>query len=92
MYLKWTLWERNESPLVTFEIEPTRHWTSWDDKWEEDEQAENKEPEAVDTYGWNDIPGWNEITAFNDENLNPENPNLDGWNAEEWDQQQKNPT
>ena len=46
VYLKWTLWEKNESPLLTFEIEPTRYWTSWDNKWEEDEQAENNEPDT----------------------------------------------
>ena len=56
VYLKWTLWEKNESPLLTFEIEPTRHWMSWDEKWEEDEQAENDEPEADNIIGWNDAP------------------------------------
>ena len=86
VYLKWTLWEKNESPLFTFEIEPTRHWTSWDDKWEEDKQAENEEPETI--YGWDETPAWDEIAAFNDQNLNPENPDLDGWNVDEWDQQQ----
>ena len=58
VYLKWTLWKKTESPLFTFKIEPTRHWRSWDGKWEEDEQAENEEPEADNTYGWNDAPGW----------------------------------
>ena len=90
VYLKWTLWRRTESPLLTFKIEPTKHWTSWNNKWEEDEQTENEETETI--HGWNEIPEWDEITAFNDENLNPENPNLDGWNTEEWDQQQQNPT
>ena len=51
VHLKWALWEKNELPLLTFEIEPTRHWTSWDDKWEEDEQAENDEPEADNIIG-----------------------------------------
>ena len=92
VYLEWTLWKKTESPLFTFEIEPTRHWTSWDDKWEEDEQTENEEPEADNTYGWNDTPGWDKIVTFNNEHLNPENPNIDGWNAEEWDQQQQNLT
>ena len=78
VYLKWTLWKRNESPLLTFEIEPTRYWTSWDNKWEEDEQAKNEELEANNIYSWDDTPGWDEIAAFNDENLNLENPNLDG--------------
>ena len=92
VYLKWTLWEKNESPLLSFEIEPTRHWTSWDEEWEKDNQAENDEPEADNFIGWNDAPGWDEIAAFNDNHLNPENPDLDGWNADEWDQQQQNPT
>ena len=92
VYLKWTLWERNESPLLSFEIEPTRHWTSWDEKWEEDKQAGNDEPEANNIIGWNDTPGWDEIAAFNDNHLNPENPDLDGWNADKWDQQQQNLT
>ena len=51
VYLKWTLWKKNESPLLTFEIEPTRHWTFWDDKWKEDKQAENDEPEANNIIG-----------------------------------------
>ena len=51
VYLKWTLWERNESPLLFFKIEPTRHWTSWDEKWEEEEQAGNDEPEANNIIG-----------------------------------------
>ena len=63
---------------------------SWDNKWEEDEQAENNEPDTDNIIGWNDTPGWDEITAFNNNHLAPENPDLDGWNAEEWDQQ--NPT
>ena len=92
VYLKWTLWDKNESPLLSFEIEPTRHWTSWDEEWEKDNQAENDEPEADNFTGWNDAPGWDEIAAFNDDHLNPENPDLDGWNTDEWDQQQQNPT
>ena len=92
VYLKWTLWEKNESLLLSFEIEPTRYRTSWDEKWEEDDQAENNEPEADNIIGWNNTPGWDEITAFNDDHLNLENPDLDGWNTEEWDQQQQNPT
>ena len=83
--LKWTLWMKTESPLFTFEIEPTRHWTSWYTEWKEEEQAENDEPETI--YGWDDAPGWDEITAFNNENLNPENNGPDGWNAEKWDAQ-----
>ena len=90
VFLRWTLWIKTESPLFTFEIKPTRHWTSWDEKWEEEEQAENDEPETI--YGWNKTPAWDEITAFNNENLNPENNNPDGWNVEEWDQEQQNPT
>ena len=90
VFLRWTLWIKTESPLFTFKIEPTRHWTFWDKKWEEDEQAENEELDTI--QGWNDAPGWDEIVAFNDENLNPENNGTDGWNAEEWDQQQQNPT
>ena len=92
VYLKWTLWKKTETPLFTFEIEPTRHWKFWDNKWEEDEQADNEEPEADVNYDWNNVPGWDTIAAFNDENLNLENPNLDEWNAEEWNQQQQNPT
>ena len=65
---------------------------SWDEKWEEDEQAENDEPEADNIIGWNDAPWWDEITAFNDDHLALENPDLDGWNADEWDQQQQNLT
>ena len=88
VYLKWTLWKKIESPLLTFEIEPTRHWTSWDEKWDNNDQAENDEQETI--YGWNETPAWDEIAAFNDDHLNPENPDLDGWNADEWDQQQQN--
>ena len=90
VYLKWTLWEKIRSPLLTFEIEPTRHWTSWNEKWDEDDQAEHDKPET--TYGWNETPAWNETTAFNDDHLNPEEPNFEGWNAVEWDQLQQNPT
>ena len=89
VYLKWTLWEKIGSPLLTFEIEPTRHWTSWDEKWDDEDQAEDDEPENNNVIG---APGWDEIAAFNDEHLNPENPDLDGWNADEWDQQQQNLT
>ena len=92
VYLKWTLWEKNESPLLSFEIEPTRYWASWDKKWEGDDHEENDEPEADNIIGWNDAPGWDEIAAFNNDHLNPENPDLNGWNADEWDQQQQNPT
>ena len=42
--------------------------------------------------GWNNTPGWDEIAAFNDDHLALENPDLDGWNAGEWDQQQQNLT
>ena len=87
VYLKWTLWKNIKSPLLTFEIEPTRHWVSWDEKWDEADQAENDEPEADNIIGWNDAPGRDEIAAFNDNHLNLENPNLDGWNADKWDQQ-----
>ena len=90
VYLKWTLWEKLETPLFTFEIKSTRYWKFWDTEWEEDEQADNEELEAIDNHNWNDAPGWDEIAAFNDENLNLDN--LNGWNAEEWDQQQQNPT
>ena len=90
VYLKWTLWKKIGSPLLTFEIEPTRHWTSWDEKWDEDDQAENDEPETI--YGWNETPAWDQTAAFNDDHLNPEEPDFDGWNTEEWDQLQQNPT
>ena len=56
VYLKWTLWKKIESPLLTFEIEPTRHWTSWDKKWDKDDQAEPDEPETPEEpnfEGWN---------------------------------------
>ena len=90
VYLKWTLWKKIESPLLTFEIESTRHWMSWDEKWDKDNQTENDKPETI--YGWNETPAWDETTTFNDDHFNPEDPNLDGWNAEEWDQLQQNPT
>ena len=90
VYLKWTLWEKIGSPLLTFEIEPTRHWTSWDEKWDEDDQTDDNEPETV--YGWNETPAWDQTAAFNDDYLNLEEPDFDGWNAEEWDQLQQNPT
>ena len=92
VYLKWTLWKKIESPFLTFKIEPTRHWTSWNKKWDEDDQAETDGLEANDIVGWNNTSGWDETTAFNDNHLNPEEPDFDGWNAEEWDQLQQNPT
>ena len=92
VYLKRTLWKKTETPLFTFEIEPMRYWKSWDNKWVEDEQAENEKPETNTNYHWNNVPGWDEITAFNNEHLNPEGPNPDKWNSEEWDQQQQNMT
>ena len=63
---------------------------SWDEKWDNDDQAENDEPETI--YGWNETPAWEEITTFNNNYLNLKEPNVDGWNAEEWDQLQQNPT
>ena len=90
VYLQWTLWKMIESPLLTFEIEPTRHWTSGDEKWDENDQAEQDKPETI--YGWNETPAWDKIAVFNDDHLNPENSDLDGWNADEWDQQQQNLT
>ena len=92
VYLKWTLWKNIETPLFTFEMESTRYWKSWDDEWKEAEQAENGKPEVDNNYNWNNASGWDRIAAFNDKNLNPENPDLDKWNTEEWDQQQQNPT
>ena len=83
VYLKWTLWEKIGCPLLTFEIEPTRHWTSWEKKWDKDEQAENYEPQANHIPSWSDTPGWDTET---------ENSDPDEWNAEEWDAQQQNPT
>ena len=90
VYLKWTLWEKIGSPFLPFEIEPTRYWTSWDEKWDEDDQTDNNKPETIN--GWNETPAWEKTAAFNDDHLNLEDPNLDGWNAEEWDQLQQNPT
>ena len=87
VYLKWTLWEKIGTPLLIFKIEPTRHWTSWDEKWNKDDQTDDNEP-----YGWNETPAWEETTAFNDDHLNPEEPDFKEWNAEEWDQLQQNPT
>ena len=92
VYLKWTLWQKIESPLLTFERELTRHWTSWDEKWDEDDQAENDGSEANNIVGWNNTSGWDETTAFNDDHLNPAGHDPDGWNAKEWDQLQQNPT
>ena len=83
VYLKWTLWEKIRSPLLIFEIEPTRHWTSWEKKWDEDEQAESNEPQADRIPNWNDTPGWD---------VEMVNSDADEWNAEEWDAQQQNPT
>ena len=84
--LKWTLWEKIGSPLLTFEIEPTKHWNSWDENWDADDQTDNNELETID--GWNEMPAWDEIPNFDDAHLNPEEPNLEGWNATEWDQLQ----
>ena len=78
VYLKWILWKKIESPLLTFEIRPTRHWTSWDEKWDEDDQTENDEPEANNIVGWNNTSGWDETSVFNDDHLNPEEPDFDG--------------
>ena len=83
VYLKWTLWKKIESLLLTFEIEPTRHWTSCDEKWDEDDQAENDGPEANNIVGWNNTSEWDETSVFNNDHLNPEEPDFDGWNAEE---------
>ena len=88
--LKWTLWEKIGSPLLTFEIEPTRYWKSWDEKWDEDDQADDNEPETID--GWNATPAWDQVDNFDDDHLNPEEPATEGWNAEEWEQLQQNPT
>ena len=86
--LKWTLWEKIGSPLLTFEIEPTKHWESWDKKWNEDDQT--AEPETID--GWNETPVWDQVANFDDDHLNPEELTAEGWNAEEWEQLQQNPT
>ena len=85
VYLKWTLWKKIRSPLLTFEIEPTKHWVSWDKKWDQDDQTEPDEPEMIN--GWNETPAWDQIANFDDDHINLEEPDLDGWNAEEWDQQ-----
>ena len=86
--LKWTLWEKIGSPLLTFEIEPTRYWKSWDEEWDEDEQT--AEPETID--GWNETPTWEQVDNFDNEDLNPEELTAEGWNAAEWEQLQQNPT
>ena len=88
--LKWTLWEKIGLPLLIFKIEPTRYWKSWDAKWDEDDQADNNKPETID--GWNETPAWDQVDNFDNNHLNPEEPNLEGWNAEEWEQLQQNPT
>ena len=79
--LKWTLWEKIGLPLLTFKIEPTRYWKSWDKKWNEDDQT--AEPETID--GWNETPVWDQVDNFDDHHLNPEEPTAEGWNAEEWE-------
>ena len=58
--------------------------------WDEDDQTDDNEPETI--YGWNETPAWDQTAAFNNNHLNPEEPNFEGWNAEEWDQLQQNPT
>ena len=63
---------------------------SWDEKWDKDDWTENDEPETI--YGWNETPAWDETAAFNNDHLNPEEPDFEGWNAEERDQLQQNPT
>ena len=82
VYLKWTLWEKIGSPLLTFEIESTRHWTSWKEKWNEEDQTESDKPQVNHIQTWNNTPGWD---------LEPEDADVD-WNAEEWDALQQNPT
>ena len=86
--LKWTLWEKIGSPLLTFEIEPTKHWESWDEKWNEDDQT--AEPETIN--GWNEAPVWDQVANFDNDHLNPEKLTAEDWNAEEWEQLQQNPT
>ena len=86
--LKWTLWEKIRSPLLTFKIEPTRYWKSWDEEWDEDEQT--AEPETID--GWNEAPAWEQVDNFDNDHLNLEELMSEGWNAEEWEQLQQNPT
>ena len=88
--LKWTLWEKIGSPLLTFEIEPTRYWKSWGEKWNEDDQTNDNEPGTID--GWNETPAWDQVANFDDNHLNLEEPTAEGWNAEEWEQLQQNPT
>ena len=72
--LKWTLWEKIGSPLLTFEIEPTRHWTSWEEKWNEEDQTDSDEPQVNHIQTWSDTPGWG---------AEMENSDADEWNAEE---------
>ena len=79
--LKWTLWKKIRSPLLTFEIESTRYWKSWDEKWDENDQTDDNEPETID--GWNETPAWDQVANFDNDHLNPEEPNFEGWNAEE---------
>ena len=79
--LKWTLWEKIRSPLLIFEIEPTKYWKSWDEKWDEGNQTNNDEPETID--GWNETPAWDQVANFDNDHLNPEEPNFEGWNTEE---------
>ena len=86
--LKWTLWEKIGSPLLTFKIEPTKHWESWDEKWNEDDQT--AEPETID--GWNEAPVWDQVDHFDNDHPNLEELTAEGWNAEEWEQLQQNPT
>ena len=62
----------------------------WDEKWDEDDQANDNELETID--GWNKTPAWDQVANFDDNHLNLEDPNEEGWNAEEWEQLQQNPT
>ena len=84
VYLKWTLWEKFGSPLLTFEIEPTRHWSSWDEKWDEDEQVEPDSPETID--GWDQALAWGQISNFDNDQ-----PIVADWDAAEWENLEQNP-
>ena len=46
--------------------------------------------ETID--GWNEAPEWDQIDNFDTDHSDPEELTAEGWNAEEWEQLQQNPT